>query len=283
LIGLGSARVLACPDWRPRQSFAPEYFAAMSRSKLRKIERLDFILAGTQKSGTTALHYFLTKHPNITMGDQQEMHFFDSEEIFSAPVDYELLHKHFQPLLPSTIAGECTPIYIYWKPAMERIWKYNPKIKLLIILRNPVDRAFAHWNMQRFKGREPLDFLDALKDEKKRAKEAAPLQSRRYSYVDRGFYSAQLERAFKFFPRRQVKIIKFEKFRDNKTETLDAIFHFLGIKSVVSSRDKDRNIVPYEREIRAEERKYLYEVFAEDIAKLEKLLGWNCSDWKAES
>jgi hypothetical protein len=70
----------------------------MFKSRRKKVERLDFILAGAQKSGTTALHYFLQKHPNITLGDQQEMHFFDDEEIFSRPVDYELLHKHFKPV-----------------------------------------------------------------------------------------------------------------------------------------------------------------------------------------
>jgi Sulfotransferase domain len=250
------------------------------RKRLRKIERLDFILAGAQKSGTTALHYFLGRHPHISVGDRQEMHFFDNEEIFSRPVDYELLHQHFRPVPASTIVGECTPIYIYWKPAMERIWKYNPKIKLLTILRNPVDRAFAHWNMQRFKGREPLDFLDAVREEKNRAREAAPSQLRRFSYVDRGFYSQQLERVFEFFPRKQVKITKFEEFQEKKSETLDAIFRFLGVEPVVSRRDKDRNIVPYEREMTTEERNHLYGIFAEDIAKLEQALGWDCTDWK---
>ena len=255
----------------------------MFRTKRRKIERLDFILAGAQKSGTTALHYFLEKHPNIAMGDQQEMHFFDDEEIFSGSVDYELLHEHFPPVTPSTIAGECTPIYIYWKPTIERIWKYNPKIKLLIILRNPIDRAFAHWNMQRFRRREPLDFLEAVKEEKKRAKEVEPLQSRRYSYVDRGFYAEQLERVFKFFPREQTKIVKFDEFRDKKPETLDSIFRFLNVNPVFSSRDKDRNIVPYEREMTVEEGKHLYKIFADAIAKLEQMLGWDCSDWNYES
>src|SRR6266487_3828267 len=197
--------------------------------KPRKIERLGFILAGAQKSGTTALHYFLSKHPDITMGDQQEMHFFDNEEIFSGEVNYELLHKHFPAISPSTIAGECTPIYIYWKPAMERIWKYNPKIKLLIILRNPLERAFAHWNMQRFKGREPLNFLDAVKEEKSRIAGAPPREARRFAYVDRGFYVQHLERFFRFFSREQMMIIKFEKFRQEQRETLDSIFSFLGV------------------------------------------------------
>src|SRR5947209_4195778 len=206
----------------------------MFRSRRRKIERLDFVLAGAQKSGTTALHYFLSKHPDITMGDQQEMHFFDNDAAFVSHVDYEQLHKHYPLLAPSTIAGDCTPSYMYYEPAAERIWKYNPKIKLLIILRNPVDRAFAHWNMQRFKGREPLDFLDAVKEEKHRSSEIAPLQSRRFSYVDRGFYSGQLERVFKFFPRKRARILKFEEFRDKKAETLDAIFRFLGIEPFFS-------------------------------------------------
>ncbi len=87
------------------------------------------------------------------MGDQEEMHFFDDDDLFSGPVDYDLLHKHFPAVPASTIAGECTPSYLYWKPAAERIWNYNPGIKLLVLLRNPVERAFAHWNMQRFKGR----------------------------------------------------------------------------------------------------------------------------------
>jgi len=61
---------------------------------------------------------------------------------------------------------------------------------------------------------------------------------------------------------------------------LDSIFRFLNVNPVFSSRDKDRNIVPYEREMTVEERKHLYKIFAEDIAKFEQMLGWDCSDWK---
>src|SRR6266853_2216906 len=184
----------------------------MFQTRRRNVERLDFILAGAQKSGTTALHYFLAKHPHITMGDQQEMHFFDDDTMFAGSVDYEQLHKHYPQLAPSTIAGDCTPSYIYCEPATERIWQYNPKIKLLVLLRNPVERAFAHWNMQRFKGREPLDLLDAVKKEKSRVAGAPPREARRFAYVDRGFYVQHLERFFRFFSLEQMMIIKFEKF-----------------------------------------------------------------------
>jgi len=248
--------------------------------KRHKVERLDFIVAGAQKSGTTALHYFLKKHPQIALPDRQEMHFFDDDAIFSRPVDYDLLHRHFRPVARSALAGEVTPSYLYWKPAMERIWNYNRQIKLVILLRNPIDRAFAHWNMQRFKDREPLGFLDALKEEPRRIAQPLTIESRRFAYVDRGFYSSQLDRVFKFFPREQVHIVKFEDFRDRKQETLDGIFEFLGVKSLRRIRDKDRNIVPYERTMTPEERKYLSEVFSAEITKLEQMLGWDCSDWK---
>jgi Sulfotransferase family len=255
----------------------------------RKVERLDFIVAGAQKSGTTALHYFLKKHPRIALPDRGEMHFFDDEEIFSRPVDYDLLHRHFSPVARSALLrfatawqaiGEVTPSYFYWKPAMERIWNYNPQIKLIILLRNPIDRAFAHWNMQRFKDREPLDFLDALKEEPRRTAQPLAIESRRFAYVDRGFYSGQLERVFKFFPREQVKIVKFEDFRDRKQETLDEIFDFLGVKRLRRVRDKDRNVVPYERAMRPDERKYLSGVFSAEITKLEQMLGWDLSEWR---
>ena len=248
--------------------------------KRRRVERLDFIVPGTQKSGTTALHYFLSKHPQIALPDRQELHFFDDEEIFSGPVDYELLHRRFGPVARSVVAGEVTPSYLYWKPAMERIRNYNPQIKLIILLRNPIDRAFAHWNMQRFRDREPLDFLEALKEEPRRIAQPLSVESRRFAYVDRGFYSGQLERVFEFFPREQVKIVKFENFRDQKQQTLDEIFEFLGVNPVRGVRDKDRNVVPYERAMRPDERNYLSGVFAAEIMKLEQMLGWDLSDWR---
>ncbi len=221
----------------------------MLRTK-HKIDRLDFVLAGAQKSGTTALHYFLSRHPKITMGDQQEIHFFDNDALFVSEVDYEGLHKHYPSLGPSTIAGDCTPSYIYHEPAAERIWKYNPKTKLLILLRNPVDRAFAHWNMQRFRGREPLDFFDAVREEKARIAGAPPVE------------------------------VKFEDFKEKPRETLTSIFAFLGLEPLGSVRSKDRNIVPYQRAMNWEEKVFLYHLFEEDIAKLEQLLGWDCADWK---
>ena len=134
--------------------------------------------------------------------------------------------------------------------------------------------------MQRFKGREPLDFFDAVREEQTRIAGAPPAEVRRFAYVDRGFYARQLERLFRLFPREQVKVVKFEDFKDKQRETLVSIFSFLGLEPMRSVRSKDRNVVPYERTMNWEERICVYNLFAEDIAKLEQLLGWDCLDWK---
>jgi Sulfotransferase domain len=252
----------------------------MSQSKRRKIDKIDFIVAGAQKCGTTALHHFLEKHPNIALPDKQELHFFDNEDLFSKEVNYQLLHDSFRPTSRSLVVGESTPTYVYWRTAIERIWNYNKAIKLIILLRNPVLRAFSHWNMQRERGFDDLDFLDAVKEESNRQQEASPFQSRRFSYIDRGFYSEQVERVFRCFPREQVKVIKFEEFRKNQPAVLDSIFTFIGVKPLGKIRNKERNPIPYQREITGTERRYIYKLFRKDIARLEKLLGWDCSDWK---
>lgn len=260
----------------------------MFRPIQHKIERLDFIIAGTQKGGTSALHYHLDQHPNITMAHSEEAHmidhprrhFFDDEERFAGKVDYGLLHEGIKFKRRSLITGSCTPIYIYWKPAMERIRNYRPGIKLVILLRNPIDRAFSHWNMYRERNQESLGFLEAIAEEKNRMREALPHQPRRTSYLDRGFYSGQMERVFAFFPRQQVHVIKFDDFRNKTAEVVNAVFAFLGVKRLATVKNEKQNRIPYERSMTAEEREYLYKLYKTDIARLEKLLNWDCSDWK---
>jgi hypothetical protein len=163
---------------------------------------------------------------------------------------------------------------------MERIRNYHPGIKLIVLLRNPVDRAFSHWNMYRERKQESLGFLEAIAEEKNRIREALPLQPRRTSYLDRGFYFGQIERVFRFFPREQVRVIKFEEFREKTPEVVNDVFSFLGVKLLTKVKNREQNRIPYDRKLTSEERRYLYELYQEDISKLEKLLNWDCSDWK---
>ena len=263
----------------------------MFKPKRSKIGRLDFIIAGTQKGGTSALHYHLDQHPNITMAHSEEAHmiehprrhFFDDEARFASgqEVSYDILHEDVMLKPKSLLTGSCTPIYTYWKPAMERIHNYHPGIKLIVLLRNPIDRAFSQWNMNWDRQRETLDFLEAVAAEMKEREELPSSQSRRRSYVDRGYYFEQIERVFRFFPRNQVRVIKFEEFRRKTGEVVNDVFRFLGVTPLEKIKNREQNRIVYERRITAKERSYLYDLYKDDIARLERLLSWDCSDWKA--
>jgi Sulfotransferase domain len=246
----------------------------------RPIQRLDFIVAGAQKSGTTALNYYLKRHPQIALPIKKELHFFDNDELFAGGnVSYEPLHEMFRPTRAGSIAGENTPIYLYWRPALPRIREYNPGMKFIVILRNPIERAFSQWNMQRTRRIEPLDFIDAVQAEPQRIAESAPKQLRKFSYVDRGRYGEQLERAFRLFPQDKFLVIKYEEFRACQREIVEAVFRFLNL-SPIRFRAVEAHDIPYARKIRDDERAAVREILQSDIGRLEALLGWNCSDWR---
>jgi hypothetical protein len=246
----------------------------------RRVEKLNFLVVGAQKSGTTALNYYLKRHPQIALPIKKELHFFDNDELFAGGnVSYEPLHEMFRPARPGSIAGENTPVYLYWRPALPRIRDYNPAMKFIVILRNPIERAFSQWNMQRARGIEPLDFLEAVEAEPHRIAAAAPKQLRKFSYLDRGRYGEQLARAFRLFPRERFLVIKYEEFRARQHEIVEAVFRFLNL-SPTRFRAVEAHDIPYARKIREEERAAVRKILQNDIGRLEALLGWNCSDWR---
>ena len=113
------------------------FFKKKIQSILRKypFSRIDFIIAGTQKGGTTALYEYFRLHQNICMADKKELHFFDEDRYFEKKnPNYSKYHKYFNPNEHSQVIGEATPIYMYWNKSIERIYVYNPQIKLIIIL-----------------------------------------------------------------------------------------------------------------------------------------------------
>jgi hypothetical protein len=246
----------------------------------RKVDRVNFIVAGVQKAGTTAIHDFLAQHPHIALLRDQALHFFDKKEHFSSSrtgPDYRILHGNFDPGWRWRVAGEVTADYLYYPRALEHIADYNSKMKLIISLRNPVGRAFSQWNMRRAKGQEALEFIDALKRDQEIGVWQGP---RGNAYLARSFYSPQLEQVFKLFPREQVLVLKYENFRADPFPVLDRIFDFLGVRRVARLKNKKRNVGSYPRKITPQEREYAAAIFDDDITKIEALLGWNCSDWR---
>ena len=242
--------------------------------------KVDFLIAGTQKGGTTALDAYLRNHPEICMANQKEAHFFDGERYFQhGQISYHEYNSLFKPKRSHRIQGEATPIYMYWKPAPARIWQYNPRMKIIIILRNPIDRAYSHWNMERGRDNEPLCFWDALQSESQRCMEAYPYQHRIHSYMDRGFYLEQLQRIWNYFPKHQTLILRSEDLKKNPKETLDKVCHFLGVNCFKSVEPKNVFSGSYVSDMTGKEREYLINVFDAEIRKLEQVLGLDCGNW----
>ena len=245
----------------------------------RKVDKVNFIVGGVQKAGTTALHDFLAQHPQVALLRDQALHFFDKPEHFTGEPDYRILHNNFAPGWRWRIAGEVTADYLYYPEALERIARYNPQMKLIVSLRNPTDRAFSQWNMRRDKGQEPLEFLGALKRDQETGIWKRP---RGDGYIARSLYAPQLEKVFALFPREQVLVLKYEELRRDPSAIVDRMLDFLGVRRLQRFKNKKRNVGSYSRKLTAEEREHAARIFEDDIGKTEKLLGWNCSDWRLE-
>ena len=245
-------------------------------------ETIDFVIAGAQKAGTSVLDLYLREHPGIAMAvTRKELHFFDNEEHFrTEPVDYAAYHANFAPRLPGQLRGEATPIYMYWDPAPARMARYNPALKIIVILRNPITRAYSHWNMQRQRGRETLPFLEALRAEPERARAAQPLQIRKQSYVDRGYYARQLRRLWRHFPVDQTLILRSEELQMERDATFKRIAAFLRLGAFPHIASKPVIGQPYERPISPHEWRHLDGIYAAEIRELERLLAWDCSPWR---
>lgn len=243
------------------------------------IERVDFLIAGTQKGGTTALASSLRKHPDIRWANRKEVHFFDNEHHFLNAPDYSLYHSAFDFETTALVTGEATPIYMYWESAARRICRYNPNMKFVLALRNPIDRAYSHWNMEVKRGADEVSFHTAITNEKLRCETALPQQHRTYSYVDRGFYTEQIERLWKYFPKQQILCVKSNDLRLKNEDTLVKICEFLEIEPCSEMAPDDPHATPYEAEMYNADRALLVKIYENEIKKLERLLGWNCSDW----
>lgn len=244
---------------------------------------LNYLIAGVQKSGTTTLNHCLSQHDAICTYTDKEVHFFDNEANFIQPgnVDYKAYHANFTPQ-SNQIIGEATPIYLYWHNCLERIKAYNPNIKLIITLRNPVDRAYSQWQMIRNRNQEPLSFRDAIYHEQERLENLGQNgQHRDYSYLDRGNYATQLKRLFSIFDRDQIHFVKADDMLEDMDVVLYKIFNFLELpfQKVDTSA---KHIGDYEYSLDPVIRNQLVRYFEDEIIETESLLKWNCSDWKKE-
>jgi len=245
-------------------------------------KKVAFLVAGAQKSGTSALDAYLREHPELCFPREKELHFFDTDRLFAVePVDYAPYHALFDPIPPQRLLGESTPAYLYWPHAVERIARYNAAMRFVILLRNPITRAYSHWNYERLVHRGPLGFLDAVRAYAERQRTMTPGRAKRFAYVDRGYYTEQLKRLWAHFPLGQTLIFKSEQLLDDPAAVLARIAEFLGVAPFPPLPDKTRNTREYEAPMSEEEKRHLVSLYAGEIRELERLLGWDCSAWLA--
>lgn len=254
---------------------------------------VNFFIAGTQKGGTTALHDFLSNHSEICMPHTlKELHFFDNDRFFmnlhSIFPAYRKYHAFFQPLPSTKVVGEACPCYMWNEKAPARIHKYNPDAKIILLLRNPITRAYSHWNMAVSRGNEDRDFSEAIfteidhsrhKTESSKIKRFISDQNRTFSYLDRGFYSSQIRRLLRFFPRDQILILLSEDLQGKHDETLSRIFSFLEVDDTIKIKPKTIHKREYKISLEDEQLQRLRTLFESEIKSLELLIEENLDHW----
>ena len=195
----------------------------------------DFILIGTQKGGTTSLYNLLVQHPQIHTAARQDVHSFD--QYYENGFDWYC--AQFPALAPGHITGEASPFYMAHPRVAERIAHDCPHTRLIVMLRNPADRAISHYEQEFRRQHDTADLAKALADEEQRtAKDWAALaagalltrsNAQRFSYRQRGYYARQLQPYFDRFPRQQLFVLQSETFFTQPLDILPNLYHFLGV------------------------------------------------------
>lgn len=253
----------------------------------------DFIIIGAQKAGTSSLYHYLGQHPDVAPALDKEIHFFDHH--FARGIDWYRTNFASSWYLDYSkrwhgrhiITGEASPYYFFHPHAPERIASTLPTVKLIAMLRNPVNRAFSHYHHEVEAGRERLSFEDAFRAEPERlAGEIDKIMQDphyksfnhiHFSYLSRGIYVDQLQAWKRHFPDEQMLILNSERFFADPAAGTRQVIQFLGLPDVQIRDFHARNTRSYSR-MNPRIRKYLIDYFAPYNQKLYELVGAHF-DW----
>ena len=247
------------------------------------------MIIGAQKCGTTSLHNYLTEHPLIAGGfPRKELHFFD--------INYQRGTNWYRVSFPTrgyaqwmayrrgarVIVGESSPYYLFHPGVPKRMRALLPEAKLIVLLRNPADRAISHYSHSVRRGYETLDMRQAFAVEEERLKGTEErlvndpnyrsFEHQHNSYLSRGRYAEQLERWFAHYPREQMMIVRSEDFFSATQQTVDGICRFLGCEPAGLAVTERYNQFPYQRAA-PEIYEWLEDYYAPHNQRLAGLLG----------
>ena len=273
-------RVPAAVAWRA------ELRTRKARERARKATaplrlRPNFLVIGAQKSGTTALHAYLGAHPAVFCTSRKEVHYFSL--MYPLGERWYLSHFPLRVITRPLAVGEATPAYLFDPRSPARVRAFDPGMKLVAVLRDPVERAYSHYWMERETRDETHSFEDALEWEQREVvpelerwiadpeyESRLPLFGR--SYVSRGLYVEQLERWLELFPREQLLVFTSDELIAEPATTLAKVATFLGAPPVAPVSFPRENVREYEP-MAAETRRHLRRVFEPHNRRLAELLG----------
>jgi hypothetical protein len=246
--------------------------------------RVDFIVAGVQKGGTTALFRYLCEVPDLQLPRIKEAHFFDDESVDWANPDYRRYHDLFHE--DGRLRGEVTPIYTYWPRSLERLRAYNPATKLIVLFRDPIERAWSHWKMEFAKGKETQPFAWCIREGRARVgagDAAAPGHHRVFSYVERGFYGRQTRRMLELFPATQCLLLKSEDLRDQPGAVMRRVCAFLDVPhpaaDAVPRIEHAAVAAAYPSRLERDDVALLAGLYREEMGRFEALSGLSTAGW----
>lgn len=243
------------------------------------------IIPGAMKAGTTSLFRYLEGHPQLAPAPRKEVHYFDRR--FHRGADWyrrQFTHRRRCGAAGHAIACESSPYYMFEPRVPGRIRDLVPDVKLVFLLRDPVERAFSHYHNNRRLGREPLDFLSALaaEDDRTLAEEERLLADpahvsmphRHYSYRRRGLYAEQLLRWHRFFPQEQMLVVDSARLFAAPADVVADVLRFVGLDAWQPRSFAAKNEGRHDKAMPAAARHRLEAFFAPHEERLRRLIGW---------
>lgn len=240
----------------------------------------DFMIIGSQKSATSSLHSFLSRHSRIQTSLIKETHFYNK--------NFESGFEYYKSLFPfcskSNLLFESTPDYLDHPLVPKRIYSVKPNTKFIVVLRNPSERAFSHYkHVQGYNNElKKLNFKEALQLENKMITHALdnldydPYNSARalynYGFLRKGYYAKHIKHWFNYFSESQFHFLDFNDLISNNENTFDSLYKFLDIQKEARVFPK-YNTALYESEMDNELRQILNNHFSEKNLELYSLLG----------
>jgi|TARA_B110000014_G_C20112766_1_gene586647 hypothetical protein len=241
----------------------------------------DFFVVGVVRSGTTSLYYYLDQHPCVMKSAYDELGFFDS--------NFDLGWNWYKSLFPTImqkkkiekrngkfLTFDDTPFYVYNSTVVKRIKRNFPDAKIIVIFRNPIDRAYSNYFLGVNGGKEKRKFDDLIEEEmiliNRRNKQVLFDETLSETYLGRGLYAEQLKVWFSEFPKDSVKIIKSEEFAENTQDVMKDLFQFLDLPEYKISNIEKKNVTKYPP-MKKETREKLEEFFRSHNKELYNMLG----------